>query len=66
MSPDGWAALPHGATGLSAVCNCGISWSYSLTILGTIIEIISYQYMISRVYHQLNTARMTDGHKYWI
>ena len=27
-----WAALPRGATGLSAVCDCGISWSYSLTI----------------------------------
>ena len=24
--------LPRGATGLSAVCDCGISWSYSLTI----------------------------------
>ena len=23
-------ALPHGATGLSAVCDCGISLSYSL------------------------------------
>ena len=22
---DGWAALPCGATGLSAVCDCGIS-----------------------------------------
>ena len=33
MSRDGWAALPRGATGLSAVCDCGISWSYSLTIL---------------------------------
>ena len=32
MSRDGWAALPRGSTGLSAVCNCGISWSYSLTI----------------------------------
>ena len=31
MSRDGWAALPRGATGLSAVCDCGISWSYSLT-----------------------------------
>ena len=30
--PDGWAALPNGATGLSAVCDCGISWSYSFTI----------------------------------
>ena len=25
MSRDGWAALPRGATGLSAVCECGIS-----------------------------------------
>ena len=32
VSRDGWAALPHDATGLSAVCDCGISWSYSLTI----------------------------------
>ena len=30
MSRDGWAALPRGAKGLSAVCDCGISWSYSL------------------------------------
>ena len=32
MSRDGWVALPRGAMGLSAVCNCGISLSYSLTI----------------------------------
>ena len=25
-------ALPHGAMGLPAVCDCGISGSYSLTI----------------------------------
>ena len=25
-------ALPRGTIGLSAVCDCGISWSYSLTI----------------------------------
>ena len=31
MSRDGWVALPRGAMGLSAVCDCGISWSYSLT-----------------------------------
>ena len=24
-------SLPHGALGWSAVCDCGISWSYSLT-----------------------------------
>ena len=34
MSRDGWAALPRGATGLSVVGDCGISWSYSLTIFG--------------------------------
>ena len=28
VSRDGWAALPRGAVGLSAVCDCGISWSY--------------------------------------
>ena len=33
MSHDGWAALPWGAGGLSAVCDCGISWLYSLTII---------------------------------
>ena len=26
-------SLPHGAFGWSAVCDCGISWSYSLTFL---------------------------------
>ena len=35
MSHDGWAALPRGATGLSAVCDSGISWSYSLTIFSS-------------------------------
>ena len=33
VSRDGWAALPRGAKGLSAVCDCGISWSYSITII---------------------------------
>ena len=35
LMSGGWAALPRGATGLSAVCDCGISWSYSLTIFIT-------------------------------
>ena len=30
MSRDCCVALPHDATGLSAVCDCGISWPYSL------------------------------------
>ena len=25
-------SLPHGAVGWSVVCDCGISWSYSLTV----------------------------------
>ena len=33
MSRGGWAALPRGAMGLAAVCDCGISRSYSLTII---------------------------------
>ena len=32
MSRDCRVALPPGAMGLSAVCDCGISGSYSLTI----------------------------------
>ena len=31
MSRGCCVTLPRGATGLSAVCDCGISWSYSLT-----------------------------------
>ena len=33
MSRDGCVALPRDALGLSAVCDCGIFRSYSLTIL---------------------------------
>ena len=33
VSLDGCVALPRGAMGLSVVCDCGISCSYSLTIL---------------------------------
>ena len=34
VSHDCWMALSHDTTGLSAVCDCGISRSYSLTIFG--------------------------------
>ena len=40
MSWDGWAALLCCAIGLSAVCDCGISWSYSLTIFGYNIYVL--------------------------
>ena len=32
MSHDGCMALSRGAMGLAAVCDCGISGSYSLTM----------------------------------
>ena len=34
MSHDCCVTLPRGALGLSAVCDCGISCSYSLTNFG--------------------------------
>ena len=36
MSRDGCVALSRGATVLSAVCDCGISGSYSLTVFYTV------------------------------
>ena len=33
-------ALPRGAMGLSAVCDCGISCSYSLTIFGASLNLL--------------------------
>ena len=36
MSRDGYVALPRGAMGLSAVCDCAFSGSDSLTIFGDI------------------------------
>ena len=40
MSHDGRAALSCGAVGLSVVCNCSISLSYSLTIFGLRVDIV--------------------------
>ena len=37
MYCDCCVALPRGAMGLSAVCDCGISRSYSLTIFAVIL-----------------------------
>ena len=34
VSRDCCVELPRGAVGLSAVCDCGITWSCSLTIFG--------------------------------
>ena len=32
VSRDCYVTHPHDATGLSAICDCGISWLYSFTI----------------------------------
>ena len=37
VSCDCYVALSHEALGLSAVCDCGISWSYSLVFSAFII-----------------------------
>ena len=37
VSCDCYVALSHEAFGLSAVCDCGISWSYSLVFFAFII-----------------------------
>ena len=39
VSPDCYLALPCGAMGLSAVCNLGISLSYSLTIYDNLLKL---------------------------
>ena len=39
-------ALPRGAKGLSAVCDCGISCSYSLTIFYTTLTNFSTKYLV--------------------
>ena len=37
-----YVPLSHGSTGLIAVCDCGISWSYSLYVL-VILSILQSQ-----------------------
>ena len=41
VSRDCCVAFPHDATGLSAVCDCDISWSYSLTFLFNLLRRIN-------------------------
>ena len=40
VSRDFGVALPHGAMGLFAFCDCGISWSYSLTNFPTYLSVL--------------------------
>ena len=39
--------LPHNVVGWSAVCDYGISWSYSLCFVVTIITVIAGDYVIN-------------------
>ena len=56
----GWAALPGGATGLSAVCDCGISWSYSLTIFGINDNWATHCQKFSNIFDRNMAARGWD------
>ena len=60
MSHDGWVALPCGVMGLSAVCDCGISWSYSLT--NTFYTcwnwILQYGLQIGAAYYSLGRTKV--------
>ena len=49
MSCDGWVALPHGATELSTVCDCGISLSYSLTIFDSNFTVAMVTKMAAKI-----------------
>ena len=56
MSRDGCVALPHGAMVLSAVCNCGISCSYSLTIFVKESPIRCDVTQCGQIYHNLDAV----------
>ena len=46
MSHDGLAALPRSAMGLSAVSDCDISRSYSLTTFNFNFEIVNFPFFM--------------------
>ena len=47
-----YVAPPHGALGWSAVCECGISWSYSLTFRNKSLKLFP-AYLIDLFFIQL-------------
>ena len=59
MSGDCCLALPRGAMGLSAVCNCVISRSYSLTIF---VDANFHKYKSSRNDKSLCHLQMLVNH----
>ena len=54
MSRDCYVALPHDAMGLSAVCDCGISLSYSLTIFVSCAKLWSILLLLAELNTSLN------------
>ena len=52
-------ALPRGVMALSAVCDCGISGSYSLTIFN--IEARSETKLIAPIFHLIKTDQTAHG-----
>ena len=42
-----YVSHPQGAVGWSAVCDCGISWSYSLTFFH--VSLLSFQFKLQYV-----------------
>ena len=60
MSCDGCVALPRGAMGLSAVCDCGISWSYPLTIF-VVSDKKIFKVFIWKIYFEHMGPRYATG-----
>ena len=69
MSREGWAALPCCATGLSAVCDCGISDHTHLLFLGHgTIWCISFGYNLQIIFITFFISRTQSfyGQSEWI
>ena len=60
MSCDGCVALPDGIMGLSAVCDCGISWSYSPTMFVFGHWFVIYYIVPFLVYNQFSEEESND------
>ena len=58
-------ALPRGAMGLSAVCDCGISWSYSLTIYEDFVDIFRGHHKIGLYLGSFLKVKVQNGGIFW-
>ena len=64
MSHDCCVALPHDAKDLSAVCDCGISGSYSLTIPNFCNVSSQINNLIKLTRYEESEHRADDSHNY--